>query len=92
MKPTLDPRQPKPGANSLAAKGTTDTQSADNDSATNLPRPDSLPAADSPADDSATVSLQIYDAPADPMAAYTHLESPGESDPGASNTCNDEPL
>lgn len=98
METQSDPRQPKPAPNSLPAKGTSDPQSADADNATNLPRPDSTPEA-TPAETAGSeptpaqpASSAPTETPADPSAASGSSEAPGESDPGASNTSNDEPL
>ncbi|GGG36045.1 hypothetical protein [Hymenobacter glacieicola] len=85
MDPKNTSKQPKPAENTLPAKGTTDTQSADADHATNLPRPEATPT--EPAETSSETET-----PTDSTASTTSSDSGGDSDPSASNTSNDEPL
>jgi hypothetical protein len=98
MDPKTPPRQPNPADNTLPTKGPADTQSADGPTITNQPRPDSAPTATPPATADAeatapaTESEATTDTPTDPTAAGTQSYMGGDTDPGASNTSNDEPL
>ncbi|GAB3289358.1 hypothetical protein [Hymenobacter tenuis] len=94
MQTSPDPKQPKPADNSLASKGTTDTQSADSDAGTNLPRPESALAAAPNSEENmpASETEAASETPTDATASDTDLDTGGDSDPSASNTGHDEPL
>ncbi|MGY2132110.1 hypothetical protein ACW9KT_07770 [Hymenobacter sp. HD11105] len=98
MDPKTPPKQPNPADNSLPSKGTADTQSADGPTVTNQPRPDSAPTAAPPPtpDAEAPTPVAKNDAAADiltdPTAAGAQSDMGGDTDPGASNTSNIEPL
>ncbi|MBX0290636.1 hypothetical protein K3G63_09320 [Hymenobacter sp. HSC-4F20] len=93
----MDPRnkstEPKPAEPTLPAKGTTDTQSADSDNGTNLPRPASAPAT-TEAEESASAAdaTPTSEAPTDATPSTTSSGGDEDADPSASNTSNDEPL
>jgi hypothetical protein len=98
MDPKTPPKQPNPADNTLPAKGTPDTQSADANHVTNQPRPNSAPTVASPADStseddaSASESETAMDSTTDPTASGMQSVMDNDADPGASNTSNDEPL
>ncbi|RPD45324.1 hypothetical protein DNI29_18235 [Hymenobacter sediminis] len=90
MDPRNTPKQPNPAEPTLPTKGTPDTQSADVDG-TNLPRPESAPS-ETEEDTSSTENETTSDTPTDATASTAASDTGGDTDPGASNTSNDEPL
>ncbi|WP_139923789.1 hypothetical protein [Hymenobacter sp. DG01] len=93
MDPRTNPAPPNPAEPTLPAKGTPDTQSSDADKGTNLPRPESTPAApDTEEKASAAPTEPDHEMPADATASTTGPDGGAGADPGASNTSNDEPL
>jgi hypothetical protein len=91
MDPRNTPKQTNPAEPTLPTKGTPDTQPADTDNATNLPGPESTPA-ETEENRPPTDPEPASDTPTDATASTAASDAAGESDPGASNTSNDEPL
>ncbi|GAB2953737.1 hypothetical protein GCM10027048_18710 [Hymenobacter coalescens] len=96
--PRPTPPQPNPAETTLPTKGSSDSQSADNASVTNLPRPASTPDAGqappaAPAPDPAAPTPEsAADDAADPSAADIQPDTHGDTDPGASRNNDAQPL